>query len=191
VKRPAQNIPGDDSIGQLMSYMRQMKSDFGLLIGTDLRIYYDGSLNPQSDPLRLETIPFDKNSSVGRLFVEIFNRDSFLKKEYTEYLEGKIKKFNQKQEIDKLIGILLSEETKERIKKFLEGTYADFGSEIYSAATKEVSIDIRRIQNIPDRFEKKEKTFKGNDTGTKGKRKSRTGYGISMRNLIVSALLQP
>jgi len=189
VKRPAQNITGDDSIGQLMSYMRQMKSDFGLLIGNDLRVYYDGSLNPQSDPLLLEKIPFDKESSSGKLFIENFNRDSFLENEYSQYLEGKIKKFNQKREIMKLIDIFLSEATKDKINKFLEMTYADFGSEIYSAAMKEVAIDIRRIQNTPD--QKKEKTFKGTNIEKKETRKRRTGYGISMGDLIASGLLRP
>ena len=192
VKRPAQNIPGDDSIGQLKSYMRQMKSDFGLLIGNDLRIYYDGSLNPQSDPLHLETIPFDKNSSAGKLFVEIFNRDSFVENEYRQYLEGKIKKFNQKREISRLIEILLSEATKEKIGKFLEMTYADFGSEIYSAAMKEVSIDIRRIQNTPNHFPKTEKTIKGKNEGDGvSKISKRKVYDISMSDLIASALLRP
>lgn len=192
VKRPAQNITGDDSIGQLMSYMRQMKSDFGLLIGNDLRVYYDGSLNPQSGPLLLEKIQFDKNSSQGKLFVENFNRDSFLENEYNQYLEGKIKKFNQKREIAKLIETLVSEETKEKINKFLEMTYADFGPETYSAAMKEVSIDIRRIQNPPDQFEKIGKKVKGRDGILINKpRRSRKGYGISIGNLIASALLQP
>lgn len=199
VKRPAQNITGDDSIGQLMSYMRQMKSDFGLLIRNDLRVYYDGPLNRQSDPLLLEKIPFDKDSSSGKLFIENFNRDSFLENEYSQYLEGKIKKFNQKQEIMKLIDILLSEATKEKINKFLEMTYADFGSEIYSSAMKEVAIDIRRIQNPPDQFEKPEKKVKGRDKGgyvsglsAKNKtRRSRKGYGISLGDLIASGLLRP
>ncbi len=189
VKRPAQNITGDDSIGQLMSYMRQMKSDFGLLIGNDLRVYYDGSLNPQTGPLLLEKIPFDKNSSSGKLFAENFNRDSFLQQEYNQYLEGKIKKFNQKREIAKLIEILVSEATKEKINKFLEMTYADFGPETYSAAMKEVSIDIRRIQNPPDQFEKIEKKVKGRDEIKP--RRSRKGFGISMGNLIASALIKP
>jgi hypothetical protein len=187
VKRPVQNITGDDSIGQLMSYMRQMKSDFGLLIGTDLRVYYDGSLNPQSDPLLLEKIPFDKNSSSGESFVENFNRDSFLENEYKQYLEGKIKKFSQKKEIEKLIETLVSEETKQEINRFLEKLYPDFGPETYSAAMKEVSIDIKRIQNPlvpPDKMVKPVKE-KGRMKNTKRR------YGISIGNLISSSLLKP
>lgn len=190
VKRPAQNIRGDDSIGQLLSYMRQMKADFGFLIGNDLRIYYDGSRNPQSDPLLLEKFSFDKNSSAGISFVEMFNRDSFLKNEYAQYLEVKIKGFNQKREINKLIGILLSDVTKEKINKFLETEYSDFGSEICSMAMEEVAIDIRRVQNSHDQFEKIEKKVKGKDKTKCETRTYRKGYAISIGNLIASSLLQ-
>lgn len=146
VKKPAQNIAGDDTIGQLRSYMRQTKSDFGFLISNDLRIYYDGSLNPQSDSLFLEKIPFDKSSPEGSSFVENFSRDSFLRNEYVQYLQRLIKKFSQKRETNKLIDTLLSEATKEKIYQFLEMTYADFGSEIFSDALKQVIIEIKPVQ---------------------------------------------
>ena len=42
VKRPAEDLTKDESTGQLISYMRQMKADFGLLIGQQIRMYYDG-----------------------------------------------------------------------------------------------------------------------------------------------------
>ena len=72
VKRPVEDIKRDYIIGQLRSYMRQMKSDFGFLIGSDLRVFYDGSLNPHSDPILLEKIDFDKQSEGGIRFVNIF-----------------------------------------------------------------------------------------------------------------------
>lgn len=173
VKKSAQNIARDDTIGQLRSYMRQTKSDFGFLISNELRIYYDGSLNPQSDSLLLEKIPFDKSSPAGRLFVENFSRDSFMRNDYLNYLQGCINKFSQKRETNKLIDILLSEATKEKIHQFLEVTYADFGSEIYSAALKEVSIEINRLQNHykqpSELFKKRPKTLQQNRSlGRKG-----------------------
>jgi hypothetical protein len=83
VKRPVENITRDHVIGQLRSYMRQMKSDFGFLIGTDLRVYYDGSLNPHSDPILLERIDFDKTSNIGAAFVETFSKSSLLENRQT------------------------------------------------------------------------------------------------------------
>ena len=154
VKRPAEDITKDDTVGQLRSYMRQMKSEFGFLIGSEFRIYYDGSLNPQSDPLLLEKIPFDKNAPAGKEFIGNFNKNSFLNNEYCQYLEGKIKKFSQKREIKKLIDILLSETTREKIYKFLEKEYTDFGHEIFSAAIKDLSIYISRKQYPPSHLGK-------------------------------------
>jgi hypothetical protein len=90
VKRPLENITRDYVIGQLRSYMRQMKSDFGFLIGADLRVYYDGSLNPHSDPILLERIDFDKASEVGAAFVETFNKSSLLENRHAEYLNNRL-----------------------------------------------------------------------------------------------------
>ena len=72
VKRPVENLKRDYVIGQLRSYMRQMKSDFGFLIGSDLRVFYDGSLNPHSDPILLEKIDFQKKTEEGIKFVKIW-----------------------------------------------------------------------------------------------------------------------
>jgi hypothetical protein len=174
--------------------MRQTKSDFGFLISNELRIYYDGSLNPQSDSLLLEKIPFDKNSPAGRLFVENFSRDSFLRNEYVQYLEGWIKKFSQKREINKLVEILLSEATKGKIYQFLEMTYADFGSEIYSAALKEVSIEVKRPQIIekhaPELPKKPPKTLQLNKPVRKGYEQL-TDYLIPAIRLIKSGVQHP
>ena len=51
VKRPSEDMTKDNAIGQLKSYMRQMKADFGLLVGHEIRIYYDGALNQNPEPL--------------------------------------------------------------------------------------------------------------------------------------------
>lgn len=56
VKRPVEDLSRYDSIEQLKSYMRQVKADFGLLIGRDIRIYYDGVSNPQNEPLLLDSV---------------------------------------------------------------------------------------------------------------------------------------
>src|SRR3972149_8884084 len=95
VKRPVENITRDHVIGQLRSYMRQMKADFGFLVGTDLRVYYDGSLNPHSDPILLEKIEFDKTSEVGAAFVKTFNTASILENRHAGYLNDKLHKFNK------------------------------------------------------------------------------------------------
>ena len=54
-----------------------MKAEFGLLVGEEIRIFYDGSLNPlKTEPILLDKVPFDKDSKAGWDFVEIFSKDN-------------------------------------------------------------------------------------------------------------------
>ena len=46
VKRPSIELNKND-IMQLISYMRQLKSNYGLLIWKEIHVYYDGNLNPK------------------------------------------------------------------------------------------------------------------------------------------------
>jgi len=149
VKRPAEDIARDNIIGQLRSYMRQMKSAFGFLIGADLRIYYDGLANPDSDPILLERIEFEKSSSEGINFIKLFNKRSFLDKEYQEYLETKIKKFNKESEVKLIIEKLLSPEIKQVIVNHLRNQlFADAGEETFSEAIEQLNITICLKSNI-------------------------------------------
>lgn len=38
--------------------MRQLKLEFGILIGQGIQVFYDGDLAKQDDPVLLETIKF-------------------------------------------------------------------------------------------------------------------------------------
>jgi hypothetical protein len=134
IKRPIEDIAKDNTIGQLKSYMRLMKSEFGILIGSEIRVYYDGQSNPQPDPLLLDKISFDRTLPEGEMIAKYFNKESFLNKEYAHYLENKIKKFNKKQEIKKLTDLLTAEDTKQKIIGLLRKEFADYGDETFSEA---------------------------------------------------------
>ena len=154
VKRPMEDLTKDESIGQLKSYMRQLKAEFGFLIGRELRVYYDGHLNPQNDPLLLEKVVFDNSSILGWEFVENFNKFDFIEKKYIPYLKKKIGEFNEKRESKKLTDILLSENTKEKIIKFLEAEYADFGKEIFTSVMKSLTVGIFKYNERPEEIKK-------------------------------------
>ena len=149
VKRPQEDISRDDSISQLKSYMRQMKADFGFLVGNEIRIYYDGNLNPQADPLLIDKIPFLRNETSGISFVEIFEKRNFLSGAYLPILDKKIRKYNIKKEVQKLKDTLLSEDTKKKIIGFLKNEFADYDSEIFDAVMSQINISIN--DSIADR----------------------------------------
>ena len=78
VKRPAEPIAETRYTQQLTSYMRQTKAQYGLLVGSEVRIYYDGPANPSPDPLLLESIQFRHDSSKGLDFVSFLEHAQFL-----------------------------------------------------------------------------------------------------------------
>ena len=157
VKRPSESVTRNNIIGQLRSYMRQMKSDFGFLIESDLRIYYDGPSNPHPDPLLLEKIDFERNSKEGINFFQLFNKRSFLNKEYHDYSETKIRKFNKKREVKSIIERMLSFEIKQKIISYLRNEFSDIGDETFSEAIEQVNIEISKKETIEPTQEKFEK----------------------------------
>lgn len=76
IKQP--NIPLNSRFQQqLFSYMRQLRLEYGILIGQGIQIFYDGDLAKQEDPILLETIKFTKDNEKGLKFVELFAKESF------------------------------------------------------------------------------------------------------------------
>jgi hypothetical protein len=142
VKRPAEDMSKDDVIGQLKSYMRQMKADFGLIIGKGIHMYYDGYLNPQQEPLLLDKIPFERETKKGQKFVEIFNREDFIEKRYDSHLNNLIDQFDRTRNIKKLKDTLLTESNKKKIYQFLKNEYADFGSDIITEALGNLRVEL-------------------------------------------------
>ncbi|MFC1488842.1 type I restriction enzyme HsdR N-terminal domain-containing protein [Thermodesulfobacteriota bacterium] len=139
VKRPSERIIDFD---QLKSYMRQTRAVFGMLVGREIRIYYDGPLNKYSEPLQLEKISFEPASPAGERFVETFTKANFLNEQYHPYLNERISQFSQKREITKLKRDVCSEHTKGKVLEFLKAEYAERGQDIISEALKDLNIKI-------------------------------------------------
>ena len=94
-------------------------------------------------------------SILGCEFVENFNKYNFIEKKYVPYLKKKIGEFNEERETKKLTDILLSENTKEKVIKFLETEYADFGKEIFTSVMKYLSVGIFRNNERPEEIKKR------------------------------------
>ena len=152
VKRPTEDIRRDYVVGQLRSYMRQMKSDFGFLIGSDFRVFYDGPENPHTEPILLEKIDFEKQSEKGVNFVDIFNKTSIEKNKHGEYLKSKLHKFNKKREVSELIQQLISFEIKQKIVGYLRNEFLDTDDETFSEALQQVQIEILKKEVIKQKI---------------------------------------
>lgn len=146
VKRPQEDVSRDDSISQLKSYMRQMRADFGLLVGKEIRIFYDGDRNPhQTDPLLIDKIPFHREEKAGSSFVEMFLKGNFLSRAYLPFLEENIRNFNIRIKHQRLKNALLSNDTKVKIMGFLEKEFADYGSDIFESVMTKIKISLQDI----------------------------------------------
>ncbi|ESU21409.1 hypothetical protein FEDK69T_24760 [Flavobacterium enshiense DK69] len=80
---------------QLFSYMRQLKLEYGVLIGQEIQIFYDGDLTEHEDPVLLETIEFEKESEKGVKFVELFSKENFSYDSLKIFTQNSLDKINR------------------------------------------------------------------------------------------------
>jgi len=122
--------------------MLQLKAKFGLLVGSSIRLFYDGKENPQQRPLMLSRIPFEKDTDEGSTLVSIFNKPDFLKERYRPHIRKLLKAFTEGRNIKKLKEILVDPATKQSIYQFLRDEFAEYGSDVVDGALKDLSIDL-------------------------------------------------
>jgi len=140
-KRPADELK-DNAKEQLKSCMRLLKAEFGVLIGSHIRLYYDGKDNPQNDVFQFIKTDFSKSSKTGIRFVEFLEKNSFLSQSYSEYLMKQIHSFNEEQQIDTLRKQICTKKIQEKVTSFIRTEFPDFSDEVFSKAMNDISIEI-------------------------------------------------
>lgn len=80
-KRP-DNVCNERQVSQLISYMRQLKSNVGIYIGNDIRFFYDNP-NDQDSAICVFKIELDENDDNGITLCELLTYNNF-DKEYFE-----------------------------------------------------------------------------------------------------------
>ncbi|MPM05606.1 hypothetical protein SDC9_51896 [bioreactor metagenome] len=130
---------------QLFSYMRQLKLEYGILIGQEIQIFYDGDLSNQEDPILLETINFTKDNEKGLKFVELFAKGSFNRESLKSYTISALKKINRREEHKFLTKKLLSESYQNKIRELIKQDFLnEYDGELIDAVLKEVKIEIKQ-----------------------------------------------
>lgn len=99
--------------------MRQLKLEYGILIGQGIQIFYDGDLIKQEDPILLETIRFERNNKKGEVFVALFNKENFNIDSLRKFTLDSLKKINLKQDFNKLIKKITSTDFVEKIRELI------------------------------------------------------------------------
>lgn len=128
---------------QLFSYMRQLKLEYGILIGEKMQIFYDGRLNKDHNPILLETIVFEKDSKSGIKFVELFEKSGYSEESLVEFTIEALKKLNSKQELTNLTKTILSEDFKEDLLGLIKENFInEYSEETISYVLENLEIDI-------------------------------------------------
>lgn len=129
---------------QLFSYMRQLKLEYGILIGQGIQIFYDGNLINQDDPILLETIQFSADNEKGQKFVELFSKESYSTELLTSFTLNSLKKINQKEDYKKLTEKILSENYQEKISELIKQDFlSEYDGELIESVLKELKIEIK------------------------------------------------
>lgn len=142
IKQP--NIPLTSTFQQqLFSYMRQLKLEYGILIGQAIQIFYDGPLAQQEDPVLLDTIRFERNSEKGEKFVELFSKESFSFDLLNEYTLQSLKKIYRRQDFKLLLNKISSEDFKENVFNLIKQEFiSEYDGELIDSVLNELNIEI-------------------------------------------------
>jgi len=128
---------------QLFSYMRQLKLEYGILIGEYIQIFYDGNLSSQHEPILLETIKFDRNDKKGENFVELFTKDTFAISQLEKFVHKAIKKINKHEVFSKLKSHILSDTFSSELTEIIKQHFIKkYDGEIVDKVINELHFEI-------------------------------------------------
>lgn len=157
IKQPA--LPFSSNFQQqLFSYMRQLKLEYGLLIGQGIQLFYDGNLSNQEYPVLLETIRFERDSVEGNMFVKLFSKNYYNNGDLKAYTTGKLQKNTRQELFVKLKSIILSDEYNNKIKELIKQDFIrNYDGELIDSVLSELNF------NVNDRSIVKESSFNESD----------------------------
>ena len=159
IKQP--NIPLNSRFQQqLFSYMRQLKLEYGILIGQGIQIFYDGDLAKQEDPILLETIKFTKDNEKGLKFVEIFAKENFNQESLRNFTLNGLKKLNRREEHKELTKKLLDENYQAKISELIKQDFLDeYDGELIESVLENLTVEIRAKNSLPKQSELPKREF--------------------------------
>jgi hypothetical protein len=128
---------------QLFSYMRQLRLQYGVLIGQVIQVFYDGDLTDHDDPVLLETIDFKKDSLKGQKFVELFSKENFSYDLLQSFTLTSLKKINRKADQKQLYQKIVSTDYQLEILELIKQDFLNkYDAELIDNVLQEISINI-------------------------------------------------
>lgn len=156
IKKPKSILVTDNQI-QLSTYMRQFKLEFGILIGPQIQIFYDGELNKNEHAKLIENIEFKRENEKGKVFTELFSKEKFDKSALTDFAKKSYEQINQKKIEKEIKKKLLTNVFKETLSELIiEKLSAQYDINLVSKVLKTLKVDISEKNNLPKTTERPE-----------------------------------
>lgn len=108
LKKPSANFI-ERNTDQLISYMRLLKLNCGILLGDSVRIFYDAP-GDKSDPVEIINIPFEENNTDGAKLLGIIKHDGFTQQRLVEYCENRLRLIDARRNADRIVEMICSDE---------------------------------------------------------------------------------
>ncbi|MCM4161693.1 hypothetical protein FHG64_02795 [Antarcticibacterium flavum] len=160
IKRPKVPLSSQNQT-QLSTYMRQFKLDFGILIGPQIQIFYDGNLNINENATLIENIEFKRDNEKGKHFVDLFSKESFNKNELYDFAKRSFKKINERETEKEIKKEILSNDFKEVVwDLIIKKLSTEYDINLVSKVIENIRLEIsEKNSQIPE----KERAFKNNN----------------------------
>jgi hypothetical protein len=150
VKRMSADIENTSHQNQLFSYMRQLRLQHGLLIGSKIQIYYDGDLNRTENPILLKSLDIIESNVEGSLFVHLFRKESFTYSQLNDFAEKTITQLESDSHKEKLRNLLLSRDYQKQIQQFItDNLRQNWDEDTIKTVLSELSVSIRLKDALP------------------------------------------
>jgi len=157
IKRPKVPLSNQNQT-QLSTYMRQFKLEFGILIGPQIQIFYDGELNKVENAALIENIEFKRENEKGKQFTELFSKDNFDKHTLSDFAQKSFKKINEKQTEKEIKNKVLSDDFKEIVSEImLEKLSVEYDINIVTRVLNDINLDISEKYEVQKNIERTEK----------------------------------
>lgn len=163
IKRPKSILINKDQI-QLSTYMRQFKLEFGILIGPQIQIFYDGELNKNENAALIENIEFVRDNPKGKLFTELFSKENFDKNKLNDLAKKSYERISEKIIEKEINEKILSNEFKEIFNELIiDNLSAEYDIKLVSNVLKNLKIDISEKNIIQQNVQSQEINKKFNE----------------------------
>lgn len=104
LKKPSANFIARNT-DQLISYMRLLKLNCGVLLGDSVRVFYDAP-NDKSDPVEIVNIPFEEDNTDGAKLLDVIKHDGFTQQRLVEYCENRLRLIDARRNADRIVEMI-------------------------------------------------------------------------------------